>query len=725
VDNLDQRGFVRPGTGATNCSIGAYEFSSPGIPCGSGACVFPQVCVAGQCATPTPTLMPTNTPTMTPRALACVVGTGTGASCTEAALTACLPGGGSVTFNCGGAATITVTSTQTISADTTIDGGSLITISGGGSVGVFSVNAGVYFTVQNLTIANGNSATYGGGIFNGAGTLTVTNSTFSGNSAGLQNNNTGGGGIYSGGPLTVTNSTFFGNTVPYGGGIYSTDTLAVTNSTFSGNDAGGGAGIYSAGTATVTNSTFSDNGSLYPGGLGGGIFNGAGPLTVTNSTFFGNTTGGIYSGGPLAVTNSTFFDNSGGYNITNSTSYGIANSGTLTITNTILAGGNNCAGSVTDGGHNIDDGTTCGFTGTGCASTSGSSFCNTNPLLDSAGLANNGGPTLTIAIEPNSPAINAGDESVCSTTTGTAPVDNLDQRGFVRPGTGATNCSIGAYEFSSPGIPCSGVCVFPLVCVAGQCATPTPTLMPTNTPTMTPTPTPTGGFAPPDKKTGGCEDTASQNLAKLVSCVTTCQVKQANKAVTGKSFDDETCEQGTGKPTSCRAAYDEASASLLAKGACPACLDAAAQGQLADAAISFGEQLNASLYCAGSVAFGGDDSGFVPPDKETAQCENAVAKNAAKLLACDGGCRKKKADADVRGKAFNLPACETGTLKPVSCAAAFTTQSTKLLGKNICPGCLGASGQAAVATAVQTFIDQAGGPIYCAGTVPISFWNMW
>src|SRR5437667_8904302 len=72
----------------------------------------------------------------TSSAFACVVGTGTSASCTEAALDACLPGGGSfdgtVTFACGGAATITVTTppSKTISADTTIDGGSLITISG-------------------------------------------------------------------------------------------------------------------------------------------------------------------------------------------------------------------------------------------------------------------------------------------------------------------------------------------------------------------------------------------------------------------------------------------------------------------------------------------------------------------------------------------------------------------------------------------------------------------
>src|SRR2546426_1497118 len=98
----------------------------------------------------------------TSSAFACVVGTGTSASCTEVALDACLPGGGSfdgtVTFACGGAATITVTSLsspKTISADTTIDGGSVITISGGGTVQAFIVNSSVTFTVQNLTIANG------------------------------------------------------------------------------------------------------------------------------------------------------------------------------------------------------------------------------------------------------------------------------------------------------------------------------------------------------------------------------------------------------------------------------------------------------------------------------------------------------------------------------------------------------------------------------------------
>src|SRR2546429_6664050 len=77
--------------------------------------------------------------------------------------------------------------------------------------------------------------------------------------------------------------------------------------------------------------------------------------------------------------------------------------------------------------------------------TTGTSFCNTTPLLDPAGLASNGGPAQTIALEAGSPAINAGNETICAAP----PVNNLDQRGFVRPGMGATNCSIGAYEFDA------------------------------------------------------------------------------------------------------------------------------------------------------------------------------------------------------------------------------------------------------------------------------------
>ena len=51
--------------------------------------------------------------------------------------------------------------------------------------GVFAVNSGVTASIGNLTIANGNAPGSGGGIAN-SGTLTVTNSTLSGNSAARQ-----------------------------------------------------------------------------------------------------------------------------------------------------------------------------------------------------------------------------------------------------------------------------------------------------------------------------------------------------------------------------------------------------------------------------------------------------------------------------------------------------------------------------------------------------------
>ncbi len=79
-------------------------------------------------------------------------------------------------------------------------------------------------TLQNMTIIGGNSSN-GGGISN-SGTLTVSNSTFSGNSAASI-----GGGISNDGTLTVSNSTLSGNSATVGGGILNVGTLTVSNST--------------------------------------------------------------------------------------------------------------------------------------------------------------------------------------------------------------------------------------------------------------------------------------------------------------------------------------------------------------------------------------------------------------------------------------------------------------------------------------------------------------
>lgn len=454
-----------------------------------------------------------------------VVGTGTAASCTDAALDAAVAGGGLVTFDCGPAPlTIDIstgTGTKTIDTDTTIDGGGLITISPGNSAVAFGVNSGVKFTVENLTIAYGSESDDRPGGISNDGTLIVTNSTFtsSGNSiCGISNGGTlivtsstfsnhggcivnqhgnatvinstfansdsgaisnGGtlivtsstfsnsGAIFNEGMLTVTNSTLSGNVGYLGGAISNVSgTLTVTNSIFSANRtagidslSGGGAIANRNGTVSVSNSTFSGNSALVGGSGGGAILNvsddgfSSGILAVTNCTFSGNSAsrgGGIYNGGTLTVTNSAFSGNSA------DSGGGINTVGTATLTNTIIANstqGGTCAGTITDGGHNLDSDGTCGV---GPA---------TDPLLDPAGLANNGGPTQTVALctavgapagcTAASPGIDAGDESVCAA----APVNGLDQRGYARPGVGHTVCSIGAYEADAiPAPPCIGDC---------------------------------------------------------------------------------------------------------------------------------------------------------------------------------------------------------------------------------------------------------------------------
>jgi predicted outer membrane repeat protein len=282
----------------------------------------------------------------------------------------------------------------------------------------------------------------GGAIVN-LGTLMVTKSTFSGNNAGT------GGGIYNKdyGTLTVIDSTFDGNSAIWsGGGIYGYGTLTVKSSTFSGNRSPLGGAILNDGNLTVTNSTFSDNNAQDEDG--GGILNAA-MLIVTNSTFSGNSAhsgGGIFNSGTVAVTNSTFSGNNalassrtGGADIYNA-------SGVVSLKSTILAvgsSGGNCAGAIVDVGYNISDGESCGFTPTGSAKNGDG----VDPLLSAAGLANNGGPTQTIALQADSPAIDAIPIADCTDQSSSQNKIAIDQRGFPRPDArGEQYCDIGAYE---------------------------------------------------------------------------------------------------------------------------------------------------------------------------------------------------------------------------------------------------------------------------------------
>jgi hypothetical protein len=263
-----------------------------------------------------------------------VIGSGTPASCTPAAVVAAVAAGGVITFSCGqDPVTITMTATATVPSSShlvVLDGGGKVTLSGGGTTEILSVNSGwqqqwPQLVVQNLTFTDGYSGTeqttgssvYGGGaIFAEGGQLKVVNSAFAGNSCFATGPDLGGGavravGMYPASPVYITGDTFTGNSCSNGGalsGLFAQ--FDVINSLMTGNKAiglganpaqagtpGGGSGgaIYTDGTGynlSVTGTVMRDNTAREGGG---GIFfvvnSGGGTLQIESSTLQGNSSG--------------------------------------------------------------------------------------------------------------------------------------------------------------------------------------------------------------------------------------------------------------------------------------------------------------------------------------------------------------------------------------------------------------------------------------------------
>lgn len=241
--------------------------------------------------------------------------------------------------------------------------------------------------------------------------------------------------------LTIRNG--HGN---YGGGISNVGTLTVNNSTISGNiaaDNGGGMELSYPGTVTINNSTITANSASYDGG---GIEN-SGPtgLTINNSTISGNTAGGgggidLTHGGTAAINNSTITANTAFYNGYGGgvVSYDISSA---TFQNSIVASNNggNCSGTTISTGYNLSSDGTCNFNGIG-------DMNNTNAKLGTLG--NHGGPTQTIPLLEGSPAIDAGNPNGC--TDGKGHLLKIDQRGYPRPDKeDKIGCDMGAYEKQS------------------------------------------------------------------------------------------------------------------------------------------------------------------------------------------------------------------------------------------------------------------------------------
>jgi hypothetical protein len=361
----------------------------------------------------------------------------------DAALRAALELTNKVVFTFDG--TIVLTNTIFIHTNIVLDAtGHRVTISGNHTNRVFYVGSGGDLTLSNLVIANGRSD-QGAGVCN-AGSVTAVNCTFTGNSvvggAGSDNQNQGAGGaggsvaggaVWNAGLLRFSGCTVVGNSAVGGpggqggwGNMYPPMSPGAPGG--AGGDAAGGA-LFNGGTARLVNCTLAINtgqgGVGGPGGYGYVVSPDYPPGPRGPNGASGLSVGGIYdASGQCYVTNCTVVFNTG-------TGIWTAGSNGAKLINTLLAEnspGGNGAGAITDFGHNLSSDATCAFTNTG-------SMNNTYPLLGL--LADNGGPTLTVALLPGCRAIDAGD-------TATAPP--TDQRGVARPFGMAAD--IGAYEFN-------------------------------------------------------------------------------------------------------------------------------------------------------------------------------------------------------------------------------------------------------------------------------------
>lgn len=338
-----------------------------------------------------------------------------------------------MTENEGGAISLASSASATIADSTIVSNTSPI-----GNAGAV-VNRG-QLTISNTTIAQNSAKRYAGAIANwGSGTLNISNSQ-------IYDNHTladgfSGGAIYSTSPLTVTNSTIYSNsTIGAGGSGGAIDgegtILTIADSLFRDNQATalGGAVAAAATKASIINTTFDNN---YAISMGGAVQNYQ-PLAISNSTFISNTAGS-YGGalsnsfvGVVTITNTTI--------ISNAAALGGALSqqgSPISVVNTLIAfnGSNNCSGSITNVGHNLDSGSSCNF-GTNNGSQSNISVARFGQLQ------NNGGSTPTLMLFAQNPAINGGDNSYCPAT---------DQRGIARPQFGI--CDIGAVERNSNSAP--------------------------------------------------------------------------------------------------------------------------------------------------------------------------------------------------------------------------------------------------------------------------------
>ena len=295
-----------------------------------------------------------------------------------------------------------------------------------------STITGVPVTIFRARTISNNTSTFGtGGGIDNTGFTTTSGTTTTTTTA----------------TMMITDSTIDNNLSFYGGGIDNSVTgdLTIMTSTIQSNTGTLGGGIWNDGILSITASTIADNLGVGGGGISNNLL---GTLTLVNSTIAGNTAtqygGGIDNVGLLTAINDTI-----AYNVVASGGAGgglVNTGGTANLYNTIVVDnylGSSTSGSAGDIAGTVSTTSAYNLIGIGGAGgltndVNGNQVGVSSTTANLGVLANNGGPTETIALLPNSTAIGTGSSSIVGVT-----VPATDQRGEPRP---AGSIDIGAYQ---------------------------------------------------------------------------------------------------------------------------------------------------------------------------------------------------------------------------------------------------------------------------------------
>jgi HYR domain len=280
----------------------------------------------------------------------------------------------------------------------------------------------------NLTLSDSVVQNNGKWGISNLGTASVSGSTIVGNGTAGQNDS---GGLYNEGQLSVVNSTIANNN---GWGVQNVSRTTLTNVTIAGNLLSG----------ISSNSSLGLVNTIVAGNVGGDCSTSA--FTTTSANFTqpaaGSTVSATVGDTTWMSAGQHIYVATGGYytvsSITDATDVVLTNLGYTgdaapgaTISSGSAVGPGVSLGRVASGGHNLASDMSCPFAAVSDQNT-------VNPLLGP--LADNGGPTPTMALGAGSPAIDAGDDASCPST---------DQRGVTRPQ--GPHCDIGAFEHTSTG----------------------------------------------------------------------------------------------------------------------------------------------------------------------------------------------------------------------------------------------------------------------------------